>query len=93
MSKIKPNNQHSIPSTRRYRSRPPTKPAPEPAAVPEKAVPAELEMLDPNNMSELGKQLLKHRAEIVASGIPLLTLDEINQELAEARHSYLYDDE
>jgi hypothetical protein len=41
----------------------------------------------------LGRRLWEIRARIVASGIPLLSWDEIDQEVAERRGSYQQDNE
>ncbi|MGB6015748.1 MAG: hypothetical protein WBG32_13550 [Nodosilinea sp.] len=41
---------------------------------------------DPKPISELGKRLRKRRAEIIASGVPLLTMEEVNR--AERRGVY-----
>lgn len=39
-------------------------------------------------ISELGKKLREIRARIEASGVPLLTMEEIEQEIAEQRRNY-----
>jgi len=39
-------------------------------------------------ISELGKKLWEIRARIEASGVPLLTMEEIEQEITEQRRNY-----
>lgn len=42
--------------------------------------------LDPAALTPFGRRLLAQRAKIVASGIPLLTWDELDAEMAEMRN-------
>lgn len=41
--------------------------------------------LDPAALSPLGRRLIDQRAKIIASGIPMLTWDELDAEMAEQR--------